>query len=173
MMIFLYGSYDMGKLGGKKQTSGVIYESKLTNLKALVLAHYTHYLSSFPGLFQLNHLLSPSGLLLFYASLAANELRYNTVCLSSILHLFLYPFLVFTSWFLFFLFSFKKKHHGLLIFCSNVKKLNYFLLFLFRFIYPVVWFLDNSLWKGKIVFKSFLPQCPSFSSVNLTLHEEL
>lgn len=54
------------------------------NLKIPLLAHYTHYLSSFAALSQLHHPLFPSGLLLFSASLAANELRYRTACLLSL-----------------------------------------------------------------------------------------
>lgn len=51
------------------------------NLKIPLLAHYTRYLSSSAAPFQLYHLLFPPGLLLFPASLAANELRYRTACL--------------------------------------------------------------------------------------------
>lgn len=61
------------------------------NLKIPLLAHYTHYLSSFAALAQLHHPRFPSGLLLFSASLAANELRYRTACL------LLYSFLTFTE----------------------------------------------------------------------------
>lgn len=54
------------------------------NLKIPLLAHYTHYLSSFAALSQLHHPQFPSGLLLFSAPLAANELRYRTACLLSV-----------------------------------------------------------------------------------------
>lgn len=67
---------------GKKTSSYLWIQS--CNLKIPLLAHYTNYLSSFSALFQLNYLLFPSGLLLFSASLAANELRYRTACLLSL-----------------------------------------------------------------------------------------
>lgn len=54
------------------------------NLKIPLLAHYTHYLSSFAALSQLHHPLFPSGLLWFSASLAANELRCRAACLFSL-----------------------------------------------------------------------------------------
>lgn len=66
-----------------KKTSSYLWIQSC-NLKIPLLAHYTNYLSSFSTLFQPNYLLFPSGLLLFSASLAANELRYRTACLLSL-----------------------------------------------------------------------------------------
>lgn len=83
-MLFFSMSFIMWENGKKHLELSVNSKVQPENSSIGSLHPLSHYLSSFAALFQLNHILFPSGLLLFSASLAANELRYRTACLLSL-----------------------------------------------------------------------------------------